>query len=70
MRPAVSLTEAVLAGDHPSSPSPSCSTSTGHLGGCSNQRVPLGGVPPLQGGLVVWGDVRGDIHASGEAVSG
>lgn len=63
---AVSLVEAMLARDHSSSNS----TSAGHLGGCSDQRVPLGGLPPLQRGLVVRGNVRGNIHASGEAVSG
>lgn len=67
--PAVSLAEAVLARYHPSSSSSTYSASVGHLGGCSDQRVPLGGVPPLQGGLVVWGNIRRNIHASGEAVS-
>lgn len=69
MGPAISLAEAVLARDHSSSSNPS-STSTGHFCGCSNQRVPLGGVSPLQGGLVVRGDIRRNIHASGKAVSG
>lgn len=64
--PTVSLAKAVLAGDHSSSTD---SSSVGHLGSCSNQRVPLGGVPPLQRGLVVRGNVRRNIHASGEAVS-
>lgn len=63
--PTVSLAKAVLARDHSSS----TDSSVGHLGSCSNQRVPLGGVPSLQRGLVVRGNVWRNIHASGEAVS-
>lgn len=65
----VSLAEAVLTRDHSTSTHSYCA-SVGHLAGCCDQRVPLGGVPPLQRGLVVWGNVWRNIHASGEAVSG
>lgn len=68
--PTVSLAETVLARDHSSSTYSSNSATIGHLVGCSDQRVPLGGVPPLQRGLVVWGNVWWNIHPSGEAVSG
>lgn len=59
---AVPLAEAVLAWHHPRPSSASA--------GRRHQRVPLGGVPPLQRGLVVRRDVRRDVHASGQAVSG
>lgn len=65
MGPTVSLAETVLARNH----STSNSASIGHLVGCRDQRMPLGGMSPLQRGLVVGGNVRRNIHASGEAVS-
>lgn len=51
--PTISLAETMLARDHSSSTYSSDSASIGHLIGCSDQWVPLGGVPSLQRGLMV-----------------